>query len=100
MTSDAAETTFLRVEWRHENDEYPVLLHSALDAGRLEVRKVDVWADGSAQTSDSVDDQDRQATSLASVATPSLDEINADPQFSGVEISAEEFEQMWARHRG
>ena len=49
-------------------------------------------------TSDSVDDQDFQSTSLGTLPTPSLEEINSDPQFSGIEISAVEFDQAWKRY--
>ena len=92
------EVTFLRVEWRHKDPEDPVLLFSALDAGRWEVRKLDIWADGSGRVSDSYEDEDFQSTSLGTVPTPSLAEINEDPQFVGVEITAAEFDEIWLRY--
>ena len=88
------EVSYYRVEWRHEDDEYPVVLYSALDKDRWEVRKVDVWANGVGVTSDSVNAQDFQSIFLGAVPTPSLDEINSDPQFVGTEITAAEFDRV------
>lgn len=92
------EAKYLRVEWVHDDPEYPVVLYSALDVDGWEVRKVDVWADGRGQTSDSFDDEDTQSTSLGTVPTPPLTEINRDPQFRGVEITAAEFEVAWRKY--
>jgi hypothetical protein len=36
------EVSYYRVEWNHQDDEYPVALYSALDKDGWEVRKVDV----------------------------------------------------------
>jgi hypothetical protein len=38
-------------------------------------------------------------TWLADQSIPPLDEINADPQFEGVEIDAAEFERVWVQRR-
>lgn len=92
------EVSYHRVEWHHTDVEFPVVLFSALDKDGWEVRKVDVWADGTGMTSDSLEDEDFQSTSLGTVPTPSLDEINSDPQFSGVEITAAEFNEAWYRY--
>src|SRR5262249_25192281 len=37
---------WIRVEWRHDSPDDPVVLYSELDAERWETRKVDVYADG------------------------------------------------------
>ena len=41
------EVSYYRVKWHYQDDEYPVVLFSALDEHGWEVRKVDVWANGS-----------------------------------------------------
>jgi hypothetical protein len=92
------EVSYYRVEWHHQDDEFPVVLYSALDEHGWEVRKVDVWANGLGVTSDSVDDQEFQSTSLGTVPTPSLEEINSDSQFSGIEITAAEFDEAWSKY--
>lgn len=37
-------------------------------------------------------------TRLGYLQCPPVDEINADPQFHVVELSAQEFERLWARY--
>jgi len=37
------------------------------------------------------------AAELGTVAVPSLDEINADAEFEGREISSAEFEEAWKK---
>lgn len=93
------EVVYLRVQWHHDRPEDPVLLYSALDENRWETRKVDVWADGTGQVSDSREDEGVHSTWLGAVPTPPLAEINDDPQFDGVEISAAEFDEVWLKHR-
>ena len=77
------EVVFLKVHWHHDRPEDPVLLFSALDENRWEVRKVDVWADGSGEVSDSYEDEEVQSTWLGTAPTPSLAEITEDSQFGG-----------------
>src|SRR5262249_21508930 len=87
---------YVRVEWRHDDPHDPVVLFAELDDDRWEVRKVDVFRDGSLVRADAETD-DRAATRLGLVPTPTLHELNADPQFDGVSISREEFEGQWFR---
>jgi hypothetical protein len=37
-------------------------------------------------------------TRLSEVSVPSLEDINADPQFRGVSLEAEAFEVVWKRY--
>ena len=37
---------YLKVEWLHSNDQYPILLFSELDEDRMEIRKVEQYRDG------------------------------------------------------
>ncbi|WP_409999431.1 DUF6881 domain-containing protein [Gimesia chilikensis] len=37
---------YLKVEWLHRNDEYPILLFSELDEDRMEIRKIEQYRDG------------------------------------------------------
>jgi len=39
--------TYLKVKWIHSHPDAPVLLYSELDRERWEVRKVEVFRDGS-----------------------------------------------------
>jgi hypothetical protein len=87
---------YLDIQWHHNNVEYPIRLVSEIDAERFEVRKLEFFSDGrvghACGTSESL------GTMLGECPDPSLAEITADPQFTGKQISAEEFESLWATH--
>lgn len=69
------------------------MLYSDVDFDGWEVRKVDEYADGRRNLAG--DGVETGSTFLGEAQTPSIEEINADPQFDAVEISAEEFEMIW-----
>jgi hypothetical protein len=83
-----------KVFWHHDFPDEPVVLYSEIDAG-LEVRKVEVYRDGRHDYADG--SQSTETTLLGEGLTPSADEINADPEFTAEEISAEEFKRVWRR---
>lgn len=84
---------YLRVRWHHDSPEGPVLLYSEVDDEGWEVRKVDEYVNGRRDLAGN--GVETGSTFLAEDRTPSLEEINADPQFDGAEISSEEFESTW-----
>lgn len=86
---------YIRVKWKQVDPDYPVLMYSEIDDQGWEVRKVEVFADGrcgAASREESV-----SGAFLGKVPIPPLAEIALDPQFDPVEISAEEFEEAWAK---
>lgn len=85
---------YIRVGWNHQHPNEPVILYSELDAGRFEVRKVEVFRDGRCQYASP---EGSSGAKLGKVAIPALSEIARDPQFDVVEVTREEFEHMWAR---
>ncbi len=84
---------WLRVEWRHDNDEEPVFLYYEILDG-VERRKVEVWGDGHRGAASAYVEVGGSGRSDGQ-PMPSLGEINADPQFAGQAITAERFEQEW-----
>jgi hypothetical protein len=84
---------YLRVVWKHDHPDYPTILYSELDEARWEVRKVDVFRNGSPDRSVSHED----GTFLGLEPTPSLAEIASDPEFEPAEITAGEFEEIWRK---
>jgi hypothetical protein len=89
---------YVKVKWIHSHADEPVWLYSELDDKRWEIRKVEVFADGSqgyANKSDAIG-----TTKLSIEPLPSLEEIASDSQFVPFEITRQEFEEIWARRHG
>lgn len=85
---------YLRVTWKNFDVNSPILLYSELDDHRWEKRKVEIFRSGRpgfAGQTDSARD-----TMLGLEPIPALSEIASDPQFEPIEISAAEFERVWA----
>jgi hypothetical protein len=83
---------YIKVKWKHDFKEEPVLLYSELNGDRWEVRKVEVFPDGSyGYAGDGREHRSR----LGLVPVPSLTEIARDPEFEPYQISKQEFEAVW-----
>jgi hypothetical protein len=89
---------YIKVKWKHDNPNEPVLLYSELDRERWEVRKVDIFPDGRmgyAGPGIAVG-----GTELGLMPTPPLEEIAEDPEFEPETISKAEFDNVWAKATG
>jgi len=96
-----APATHLKVVWRHESDDDPVLLYSELDDERWELRKVEIYADGRMDRADA--DSQTGSTWLSVEPLPGIEEIREQEPFEPEAISAVEFEAIWRaaiRHGG
>ncbi len=85
---------YQRVQWHQNSPELPRVLYSEIGDDGWEVRKVDEYANGHCDIAGAEIETGRTFLGLDRV--PPLDEINDDPQFEGAEISADEFEAIWA----
>ncbi len=87
---------YLRVRWIHAHANEPVDLWAEIDDDGWELRKVEIYADGSA----GVADRERRTgnTDLGEMRIPSTEEIAADPEFQPREVSSAEFEAAWERY--
>ena len=84
---------YICVEWKHDFADEPVTIYSEMDLQRWERRKIEVFRNGSVGlASPSAHFGDSY---LSEAPLPSLDEINADPQFRGRKISSAEFRRLW-----
>lgn len=88
---------YIEVNWIHSNPEYPTMLYSELDDSRMETRKIEIWTDGKIGFSDS--SESTASTKLGEAVVPPISEISKDPQFQPIEISKEEFEEVWAKRK-
>ena len=89
---------YIKVKWVHSFSDEPVLLYSELDSERWETRKVEVFADGRMNYADRTTSSGD--TKLSIEPLPTLDQIDADPQFEPEEITKTEFETVWKKAAG
>jgi len=87
--------TYLKVRWLHDFDVEPVVLFSELDEARNETQKIELFRGGSYGFASS--NAEHGGSFLALTPTPSLAEINSDPQFKASEITKIEFEEVWGK---
>ena len=88
---------YQRVLWRHSFPTEPVVLYSECDDQGWEVRKVEVFADGTMTFAG--EQESTGSTGLGEVPVPPLAEIAKDPQFEPTAITKEEFEVIWDKAR-
>lgn len=88
---------YIRVKWNHKHHDEPVLLYSELDTERWEKRKVEVFRDGRCGYASA--SESGGSTRLGEEPIPALTEIASDPQFEPVEITQQEFEEVWAKRK-
>lgn len=84
---------YIYVEWVHNFEDEPTILISELDEKRNEIRKIELYKNGSvgyAYNGISV-----MGTGLSSEPIPELKNIASDTQFIPKKISKEEFEGFW-----
>ena len=86
---------YLKVQWRHEDSEEPVVLYSEIDYERYETRKIEEFSDRRFDHADAAHGTGK--TFLGEAPIPSLDEIDEQGEFTPVEIIQEEFELTWRR---
>ena len=86
---------YLKVLWKHESENYPIVMYSELSSERYEIRKVEVFIDGSygfASENESIG-----RTILGEVPVPTVSEIAEDPEFEAFLIDKSEFEDAWVK---
>jgi hypothetical protein len=85
--------TYLKVVWRHDHPDYPVLLYSELDEERWEVRKVEVFKNGKLGYASK--EAKSANTFFGELPVPSFEDIAKNNEFEPTLISKEEFESTW-----
>ncbi len=85
---------YIRVRWLHSFSNEPVWLISEIDEYGRELRKVEIFPDGSKGYARK--GEEAGGTRLGEKPLLPLETIAADPQFLPEEITKEEFEKVWA----
>jgi hypothetical protein len=89
---------YIKVSWKHDDPHMPRFLYSELDGERWEIRKVEVFPDGSLGYADRSTSLGK--TLLGLITIPTLMQIAAMPEFEPVAITKDEFEAVWLRATG
>jgi hypothetical protein len=77
---------YIDVAGIHQFESEPVRLVCELDREGMETRKVELAREDVASSAD---------IGLGYVPVPPLEEMNSDPQFRGISISAADFDSLW-----
>lgn len=85
--------TYFACQWHHDSPDDPVLLYEELNDERMELRKVEEFRDGRRLRADRVDEE--REVSLSWVEIPPLEEIDADPAFTVLPLTAAGFQAVW-----
>jgi hypothetical protein len=88
---------YIRVKWKHTNPDEPVFLFSELDAGGVELRKLECFRNGFCDFATPNDSTGN--AKLSTQPLPELEKIARDPEFEPMEITREEFESVWKKRR-
>jgi hypothetical protein len=86
---------YIKVRWKQDDPDMPILLYSEMENERWEVRRVEVFSDGSFGYADR--STFRGTTSLSPEPMSTLSEIAANPEFEPVAITKDEFEAVWLK---
>ena len=87
---------YIDVTWKHDFEDEPVRLISEIGKDNFEVRKIEIFKDGTVDYAESYDKD--TGTMLGIAEVPSICEINSQDEFQGAEINKTEFDELWSRY--
>ena len=85
--------TYLKIAWAHKSEEFPTEIFSELDSERYEMRKIELFRDGTVRVAGPEGTPSEEY--LSETAFPLDEEIAKQPQLEVLATSKEEFEQLW-----
>ena len=89
---------YIRLKWNHTNPDEPVWIFSELDPDDKEVRKIECFRNGFCDVATASGSSGTAA--LMTLPLPDLSTLaRRDPEFIPLEITREEFEQVWVNRR-
>lgn len=92
---EKTEMHYIKVLWLHGRPDDPIMLYSECDDDGWEIRKVEVFPDGSFVSTD--EEYNGHGTGLGLEPIPSLDEISKSPNFQPSKIEKADFEKVWSK---
>ncbi|MDO4259993.1 MAG: hypothetical protein Q4C87_10805 [Actinomycetaceae bacterium] len=84
---------YYMVSWQHDFPDEPVLIVSEVDDSRIEVRKIELFPDGSLGFADA--NYEGGVTTLSEQEYPPLEEIAASEEFQPIRIEESVFSALW-----
>ena len=87
---------YIDVNWLHDLDEEPYRLVSEIGPDQFETRKLEFFRTGDVGYASLKAHTPNTMLGIAEV--PSLEEINAQEEFEGKNISEQQFEQLWQQY--
>jgi hypothetical protein len=89
---------YIRLKWNHTNPDEPVWLFSEVDSQGREVRKIECFLNGFCDVATATASSGSAA--LMTMPLPDLSLLaKRDPEFIPVEISKDEFEEVWTKRQ-
>ena len=89
---------YIRLKWNHTNPDEPVWIFSELDESLKEVRKIECFRNGFCDVATASGSSGTAA--LMTLPLPDLSLLaRRDPEFTPVEITKEQFEEVWVKRR-
>ncbi|WP_454194105.1 DUF6881 domain-containing protein [Nocardia sp. Marseille-Q1738] len=86
---------YLKAQWHHDFDDEPVEMFSEIADDGFEVRKVEIFSDGHMDWADA--GRGTGTTTISQMPIPTVDAIDAQVEYSAVEVDSREFETIWLR---
>ncbi len=88
---------YIKVKWIHQSNGDPIDLYGEIGDDMYEVRKVEVFGDGSLGYAD---EKNQSKDTILGGIPISYEEIKSQPEFRLTEIAKEEFEVLWNKAIG
>lgn len=84
---------YIKVDWKQNSPEYPIIIYSEIDDNSYETRKLEIFSNGDVGYADSKTDINAK-TVLSDQPVPDFEEIKKSPEFELFEITKEDFEKV------
>jgi hypothetical protein len=88
---------YIRLKWNHTNPDEPVWIFSELAPDGKEVRKIECFQNGFCDVATAAGSSGTAA--LMTMPLPDMSVLARDPEFVPVEITKEQFEEVWLKRR-